>query len=146
MHLTKQNKTSPFFTVVNNSKEPYYQNAMAIYRSSFPSNEKQKEEVIEQRVNSRQSTMYVGVLEDKVAAMSLLFNLTNSEFVLLDYFAVSDTHRGQGLGTQFMQYLLNAYSTSNKYIVIETEDPAYGDNKIERTKRVNFYRRVGAKT
>ena len=129
-------------TDLNNQKT---EQAFVIYRKSFPANERQKEEVVRQRLNSGTEDMFAGLKDDAVIAMGLVFNLSNSGFVLLDYFAVSEHERGSGTGTLFMQFLIQCYNQSNKQMIMEVEDPQDGKNLEERQRRVNFYRGLGAK-
>jgi len=129
-------------TALNNH---HAEQAFAIYRKSFPSNERQKEEVVWERLNSGTEELFAGVKGDKVISMGLVFNLSNSGFVLLDYVAVSEHQRGSGIGTLFMQYLIQSYNQTNKQMILEVEDPRDGKNLEERRRRVNFYRGLGAK-
>ena len=119
--------------------------AFAIYRKSFPANERQKEEVVLERLNSGTEELFAGVKDDEVISMGLVFNLSNSGFVLLDYVAVSEHARGSGTGTLFMQYLVQCYNQTNRQMILEVEDPRDGKNVVERQRRVNFYRGLGAK-
>jgi acetyltransferase (GNAT) family protein len=119
--------------------------AFAIYRESFPSNERQKEEVVWQRLNSGREELFAGLKDDEVISMGLVFHLSNSGFVLLDYVAVSEHERRSGTGNLFMRYLVQYYYQSNKQIILEVEDPHDGKNLEERQRRVNFYKRLGAK-
>lgn len=133
------------FIRVTNLNNHHAEQAFAIYRKSFPSNERQKEEVVWQRINSGSEELFAGLRDDEVISMGLVFNLSNSEFVLLDYVAVLERERRSGTGTLFMQYLIQRYDQSNKQIILEVEDPGEGKEPEGRQQRVNFYRRLGAK-
>src|SRR5678816_2472030 len=55
-------------TDLNNQKT---EQAFVIYRKSFPANERQKEEVVRQRLNSGTEDMFAGLKDDAVIAVSL---------------------------------------------------------------------------
>jgi len=133
------------FIHVTDFNNHHAEQAFAIYRQSFPTNERQKEEVVRQRLNSGTEELFAGLKDDEVISMGLVFNLSNSGFVLLDYFAVSQHERSSGTGTLFMKYVVQRYYQYNKQIILEVEDPNHGKNLEERQRRVNFYRRLGAK-
>lgn len=68
------------------------------------------------------------------------------DLILLDYFAILDLYRGQGLGSLFLQELKNLLP-DYKGILIETEDIDRAQNEAElqtRRKRDLFYEKNGA--
>jgi len=133
------------FIYVSDLNSHHAGQSFAIYRKSFPANERQKEELVWQRLKSGTEELFAGLKEDEVVSMGLVFNLSNSGFVLLDYVAVSEHERRSGTGTLFMEYLVQCYYQSNKQMILEVEDPGDGKNIEERQRRVNFYRKLGAK-
>jgi hypothetical protein len=133
------------FIQVTDLTNHYLEQAFAIYRKSFPVNERQKEDLIRQRLNSGREELFAGLKKDEMISMSLVFKLSNPEFVLLDYVAVSENERGTGTGTLFMQWLIENCYQSNKQMILEVEYPGEGKNIEERHRRVNFYRKLGAK-
>jgi hypothetical protein len=58
--------------------------------------------------------------------------------------ATKPSHRNKNIGSFFLNHLAKIASTGNKYFILETEDPEYGNNKDERERRINFYKRNGA--
>ena len=76
--------------------------------------------------------------------MCLLNNLSGGEFILFDYMAVSESHRGHGIGSLFMLFMHESLKTSGKYVVMEVERPGAGDNQNERKRRVAFCKKSGA--
>ena len=87
------------FIQITDLNNQHTEQAFVIYRKSFPANERQKEEVVRQRLNSDTEELFAGLKDDTVISIGLVFNLSNSGFVLLDYFAVSEHERGSGTGT-----------------------------------------------
>lgn len=135
----------PVFSEIENSNSLYFDSAIKIYFNSFPPNERHSKKVIEERLNSGKSRLFVGLIQGEVVLMSLLFNLPDSTFILLDYMAVSSKFRGKNIGSKFISYLSHMFKETNKYLIMEVENPVYGDNKNERIKRIEFYKKNGAK-
>ncbi len=132
------------FKQITNTKNEYFTQAMYIYNESFPSHERQPIEIILNRIIEEKSKLYVGIFDDQVVCMSLLWNINNLEFVLLDYFAVHKKYRNNNIGTYFFLFLSNLTYSSNKYLIIEVENYLYGVNTSERIRRIKFYLKNGA--
>jgi GNAT superfamily N-acetyltransferase len=119
--------------------------AMEIYRLSFPENESQPVDKIEARVKAGLSDMIVGEKDGKVVFMALLYPLRGTDFILLDYIATAQDYRNQGIGAEFLNNIINSNKADGKYLILEVDDPRFGENKVERQRRVGFYQRLGAK-
>lgn len=124
-----------------------FKEAIMIYTKSFPPNERHSIDIIEKRVKENLYQMFIGRLKDKVVLMALLYPLKNTDFVLFDYIAVEKNYRSKGIGTKFIKYFLNILRKKNvkKYLIVEVENPKYGNNKEQRKRRIEFYKRLGAK-
>ncbi|HSV48757.1 MAG TPA: GNAT family N-acetyltransferase, partial [Candidatus Acidoferrales bacterium] len=72
-------------------------------------------------------------------------SLEESQFVLLDYMAVKQDYRKQGLGSEFLKNIYRTTGWKNKLFLMEVEDPKKGNNQEIRQRRVYFYRKNGAK-
>jgi hypothetical protein len=132
------------FHQIVNTEEDYFLQAIQIYEEAFPANEKQSLDLIKNRIIERKSKLVVGIINSEVVCMSLLWEFDSLDFVLLDYMAVSKNHRNNKLGTQLFQYLSNIIRGINKYMIIEVENHLFGNNSIERKRRINFYIQNGA--
>lgn len=132
------------FRQIANINDFHFEKALAIYDESFPSNEKHPLSLIKKRVTEKTSSLHVGLLNDKVVCMALLWDFNDLEFVLLDYMAVDKEHRNNKIGAIFFKYLSDIIKTCNKYIIIEAENYLFGNNKEVRKKRINFYLKNGA--
>lgn len=118
--------------------------AMALYTTAFPLNEQQPLPVVKSRVQSGLNELYVGYKCDAVVFMALLWPLKKSHFILLDYMATHQQYRGQKIASDFLQQMTPLLQARKRYFIIETEHPAFGDNREERQKRLAFYKRCGA--
>lgn len=67
--------------------------------------------------------------------------------LLLDYFAVDASRRGQGIGSMFLRMLPEQFPDAGA-VLIEAESPETADNaaeRIRRERRIRFYLRNGCK-
>jgi hypothetical protein len=58
---------------------------------------------------------------------------------------VKKDHRNKGIGTKFMENIFDIFKVKNKYLILEVENPDYGDNTWQRARRIEFYKRHGSK-
>lgn len=133
------------FTVVTNIENRDFDSAMDIYSGAFPPNERQQLKVVKERVKRGLNQIYVGRIGSDIVFMALLWPLKNTDFILLDYMAISPTYRGKNIGSHFLQNMRKILEDNKKYFILEVENPEYGENKEERQKRLTFYKRNGAK-
>jgi hypothetical protein len=140
--INKKPKLS--FRQISNINDIHFEKSLIIYDESFPSNEKQPLSLIKKRVKETTSSLFIGLLNDKVVCMALLWDFKDLEFVLLDYMAVDKEHRNNKIGANFFKYLSITIKTCNKYMIIEAENYLFGNNKELRKKRINFYIKNGA--
>jgi len=124
-----------------------FKEAMEIYIDSFPPSERHPVRVIEKRARDKLFKMFVGKLETKVVFMALLYPLKNTRYILLDYMATLKDFRNKGIGEKFMKILYKELENNNScdFIIFEVENPAYGDNREDKERRIEFYKRAGAK-
>lgn len=116
-----------------------------IYTDSFPLNERHSPEVIRERLARGGYTLIVGRVPAEIVFFALLWPLEGSRFVLLDYMATRGGYRGRGAGSAFLREIPASPELAGKFLVMELESPASGENREQRRKRVEFYRRQGAR-
>jgi len=133
------------FSEITNTESPEFAEAMQIYQDCFPVNEQHPVEIIRQRVNQGVTHIYINRANNEISFVALLWPLTGTDFILLDYMATHARHRGKNIASSFMKSMEQLSAEQKKYFILEVEDPAHGNNKDEREKRVNFYRKNGAK-
>jgi ribosomal protein S18 acetylase RimI-like enzyme len=133
-----------FFHQISNTNDIHFEKAIKIYNESFPANERQPLFIIKKRIKEAKSKLFVGLLNNEVIGMALLWDFSDLEFVLLDYMAVDIEYRNNKFGTRLFKFLTNTVNACNKYMVIEVENYLFGNNKELRKKRINFYIKNGA--
>ena len=73
------------------------------------------------------------------------FFVRNGKYFLLDYFAIKEDRRNEGLGSIFLKQL-TACMEKEKSVIVEVEDPNQANSFAEKTlrnRRLQFYLRNG---
>lgn len=131
---------------INDVKNPDFKEAIKIYIDSFPANERQAPSVIEKRVADKVSRLLVGKWKDKVTCMALLYEFKNNkDFILLEYLGTDANYRSNGFGSKMMEYISKIVEKLQKTLIIEVENPNFGEKREEKERRIRFYKKVGAK-
>jgi GNAT superfamily N-acetyltransferase len=134
------------FTELKDVQSANFTKAIAIYEDSLPATERQTANTIKERVASRKERLFIGLLYNEVVMMALVWPLKDTEFVLFDYMAVKKECRNLGIGAAFVRNILQITGMADKTFVLEIEAPEEGDDLAMRKRRIEFYRRNGAKT
>lgn len=88
---------------------------------------------------------FYALREDK-EVLSYFSVCRNGNGILVDYLAVNEKYRGQGIGSQTLDFLKSI--SENKYIIIECENEnkaADDTDKQTRLRRISFYEKAGFK-
>ncbi|HBZ02125.1 MAG TPA: N-acetyltransferase [candidate division Zixibacteria bacterium] len=133
------------FHQITNIMEAEFKAAMEIYRQSFPENERQPIDKIEERVKAGFSDLIVGEKDGIVVFMAILYPLRGTNYILLDYIATAPDYRNQGIGAEFMMETIESLQKERKFLLLEVDDPQFGESKEDKQRRVGFYQRLGAK-
>jgi predicted N-acetyltransferase YhbS len=115
-----------------------------IYQNSFPSNERQTLETLKIRLKEKKEVLFAAKINNEVVGMGFLFDLLGSDFLLLDYLAVKENHRGKQIGERLFEFLKTYSKTQKKHLLMEVDDPDFGDYKHSKLKRIEFYQKYGA--
>lgn len=110
----------------------------------FPKNELKPLAHILHMVEDGTCTFYV--LRQNKEVLSYFSVCQNGQGLLVDYLAVNEKYRGQGIGTKTIDFLKSI--SDNKYIIIECEDEEKAKDekdKNTRLRRIAFYERAGFK-
>ena len=115
-----------------------------IYETSFPANERQTLETLKIRLKEKKEVLFTAKIKNEVVGIGFLFDLLGSDFLLLDYLAVKENHRGKQIGERLFEFLKQYSKSQNKHLLMEVDDPEYGEDKPSRIKRIAFYQKNGA--
>jgi len=115
-----------------------------IYKSSFPANERQTLETLKIRLKEDKEVLFAAKINDEVVGIGFLFDLFGSDFLLLDYLAVKENYRGQQIGVNLYGFLKDYANRQQKHLLMEVDDPDFGEDRPSKLKRIAFYQRNGA--
>lgn len=133
------------FIKISDTNHQYFAGAIEIYTESFSPDSRQLVSLLKERIDSGTSCLYVGYIPKEVVFIAVLWPLKNTEFILLDYIATQKRFRSQGIGSAFMKELYQELRDSEKFLLIEVENPEKGERKEQKERRLAFYQRLGAK-
>lgn len=132
------------FKQILDTKGIYYDEAMLIYQEAFPPSERQPLSKISERIAAGKSQLFVGIMDEAVICMALLWDFSHTDFTLLDYMAVSKKHRNNHFGSKLFHFLVDKVKSNHKFLLLEVENYLFGNNREQRKKRINFYLKNGS--
>lgn len=138
------------FVLIHDITSLQFQQALSLYLQSFSANQRLDIDIITRRTQANQHQVWVGLDSTKhdsqeIVLMAILHPLNHTPFTLLSYLATRPTFQGQGIGTQFLQFIIAQYQQVQKFLILEVETPrTHEDSDSKAQKRIKFYRQLGA--
>jgi len=113
-------------------------------RRDFPPSElKRLSSILSMRKNGVYDVL--GAFKGEVfVAYALMYKDESARVVLLDYLAVDEPYRRQGIGSELLLQLQIHYAPSSDVLLIECERPKAAPDEDGARKRIRFYTRAGA--
>lgn len=115
-----------------------------IYDESFPAWEREDFTQLLERGSDNGVQQYACLVEDRIVGLAALSPLLSVGWNFLEYFALAQNYRNQGLGGRFWTRINARLSNP---VVIEVEHPAQpgitADEVSIRQFRIHFWRRAG---
>ena len=108
-----------------------------LYMEAFPANERKPFELMLEKCAEGSMEMLVIETENGTFLGMAIFVIHNS-MVLLDYFAIKEQERGQGIGSCALKILQTYYPEKRFFLEIEDIE-VLSDNQEERIRRRDFY-------
>ena len=122
-----------------------FEEAMKIYLSSFPENERCPMDILRERITSDKCILITGQIKKDIVFMALLYPLMGTSVLIGDYLATDEKYRGRGIGEMFLKGLLASRRKMNfDRFLIEIENPHLDSDEM-KTRRLKFYRNAGMK-
>ncbi len=111
-----------------------------LYMQAFPASERKPFSMILKMRRAEKTDVWC--LEETGEFRGLAITINSPDLVLLDYFAVDEKHRGQGIGHGALKAILDQYE--DRGVFLEIEDPELpGVDQPLRQRRKAFYRSCG---
>lgn len=114
-----------------------------LYQVSFPDSERKPFSRIVKMYRKGEADIWYFEKEGRFAGLSTTIN--GSEQILIDYLAIAEDRRGEGIGSASLQLLRQQYSGKGVFLEIESAFDEC-DNKEERVRRRSFYLKNGMKS
>lgn len=111
-----------------------------LYMEAFPEDERKPFKLIEEKVH--EGKMEILALEEEEKFVGLAITILHQDMVLMDYFAIEASCRGQGIGGRAIELLKERYQDRRMFLEIEVIDENAANN-AERIRRKAFYKSHG---
>ncbi len=119
---------------ITTSSHPLFEDAMTLYRDSFPFHE-QREEASQRSIMAHPEYHFLAVYDDADAFVGLILCWEAEQFVYVEHFCIDSAMRNRGLGSRALRLLLER----GKPVILEIDPPV---DDISR-RRKGFYERCG---
>lgn len=126
-----------------NIDDPQFNEAIEIYNEAFPDKEKRPLNDLKNNISEGEK-LFIGKYNNSTIMLSIIWEIENTDYLFLDYIAVKKEYRNKRIGTKFLKNIFNIFKYYNN-VIFEVENPEEGENKNQRIKRINFYKKLGAK-
>lgn len=113
-------------------------------RADFPANERPPKYALKRQILSGRLKAYA--LQTAAGDLKAYALCAGKDAVLVTHLAVSESARGQGIGTQVLDALAQAHQEAHPLLIVEVELPGDAkepDERQLRQRRVAFYERAG---
>lgn len=113
-----------------------------LYEAAFPASEKKPFSLIlEKRATG---AVEILVIEDeKKRFRGLLITILHKDMVLIDYFAIDETYRGIGIGTDVLKLFTSRYANKRIFLEIESTVSEFVEDYEIKQRRKEFYEKNG---
>jgi len=126
----------------------------SIYQACFPASERESKEVILKSIDGNHGFAFAIKLNNKTIGIATTQLLVNTSSIFLVYLALDPFHRRQGIGAEFLSFILehgkihlSKIGMNAKGLVWEVEkpDPVLPEKENStRLKRIEFFKKLGA--
>jgi GNAT superfamily N-acetyltransferase len=115
--------------------------ALELYHQAFPAEGRKPDRILMGMFEKKMSLLQVGVESGLVKAMAISGVLKKANVLLIDYMAVEESFRGQGIGRRFMEQIKRwaREERSLNGVIIEVE----ADPTPQNEERIRFWERCG---
>jgi GNAT superfamily N-acetyltransferase len=107
-----------------------------LYFSAFPADERKPFAVIRRMYREGKAHVWCILADGRFAGLATTVN--SDDLIMIDYFAVSKSLRGRGVGRTAMECLLSMYEDKGVFLEIESTDRP-GLDREQRIRRKEFY-------
>jgi ribosomal protein S18 acetylase RimI-like enzyme len=133
------------FHEVKDASSDDFKEAMKIYLTSFPENERRPVSSIEKDIKRGQGRLIIGRMDNRVVSMALFHPIKGTPYLFGDYIAIAEEFRSRGIGEQLLKNVFNILNDAEfDHLFGEFENPYFDENEL-KMRRVNYFKRMGMK-
>lgn len=131
---------------IHSAEESEFSGLVSIYRASLPISEQKSIESLAAMVESLGYIFLAAKQNDAVIGFSITRCFTNSDACLLEYMAISQHHRGRGVGAYLFAQTVQQQEVAERYVLVEVDsNKAPAPPSSDESRRKMFYRRLGCR-
>lgn len=117
----------------------HFEKILNLYEQSFPPEEKKPFWLMLFFKDSRFDFYYLAKDKNEFAGLAIFAKSPLNDLILLNFFAVVESFRGQNIGSKALAEILDIYKDNNLILEIENTEIENSPNISERIRRKNFY-------
>jgi GNAT superfamily N-acetyltransferase len=145
IHAMQSGRHLVEFQEIKDISSDDFKEAMGIYLTSFPENERRPVASIEIDIDRGKARLIVGRMDDRVVSMALFHPIKGTRYLFGDYMAISKEYRSRGIGEQLLKNVFCIFNDAEfDHIFGEFENPYFDENEL-KMRRINFFKRMGMK-
>lgn len=122
-----------------------FDNIYTWYLQDFPEKERKSRAHLEKLMKEESYRLYIAKAPeyDEIMVYAFVYEIPETGIRWLDYFAVNEKYRGEGIGSRFLKNLSTL--EKSRGMLLEVEIPGSLEEQWEiQQKRIRFYERLGA--
>ena len=113
-----------------------------LYEAAFPASEKKPFSLIlEKRATGAVEILLIE--DEKKRFRGLLITILHKDMVLIDYFAIDETCRGIGIGSDVLKLFTSRYANKRIFLEIESTVSEFVEDYEIKQRRKEFYEKNG---
>jgi ribosomal protein S18 acetylase RimI-like enzyme len=121
----------------------------AIYVDSFPASERADFDELVNDIANGTRPLFTATVGKNLVGFAVTLHLAPTDIYVLEYLAVEQASRNRGIGEKLLRRageVLRVNSHASAIILeVESEDEGKAEERQLRVRRIEFYRRIGAK-
>jgi GNAT superfamily N-acetyltransferase len=131
---------------VSSSAEPAFDELLRIYTASIAVSERKSAEQLAKMVAQPEYYFLAAMRGAVVVGFAVAVELRGTDAALLEYMAVAESERGQGVGARLFHATAALPQLADRFLLIEVDSACEeAEDHAERVRRKAFYARLGAR-
>ena len=131
---------------VTDPHSPEFEALVAIYLAAHPASERKPVTLLSAMAQRRDYLFLTVNLDEEVVGFSIVNLFPHLDASYLEYFAVAEDRRGQGIGQYLFRQIVEMREVAGRFMIVEVDsDKRPSSLQGDNTRRKRFYRNLGCK-